>query len=422
MAFYFDEPSRTFNEYLLVPGYTSEETIPANVSLKTPLVKYRRGEEEPAISLNTPMVSAIMQAVSDDKMAIALATEGGLSFIYGSQSIESQAAMIARVKDYKAGFVVSDANLSPEMTLADVVDLLERTGHSTMPVTEGANPHGKLLGIVTDRDYRLTRMGLDTKVADVMTPLDKLVTAPADTSLKLANDIIWEHKLNSLPLIDDNGNLAYMVFRKDYDQHKSNPLEMLDSHKRYMVGAGINSRDYAERVPALVDAGVDVVCIDSSEGYSVWQKRTIEWIRGEYGDLLGPGDHGSTFGGNALAAAAGRATAVVSNEARKRVVKVKAAAGKRVEKARPAAKKVNAAPAELSGTGAREKELESTQFDKAVYLVKQGWHLLNLVNDYRAVLAADLIDITGIAGKAGKCIGVEQVKDVCVGNRFAYER
>ena len=286
MAFYFEEPSRTFNEYLLVPGYTSEETIPQNVSLKTPLVKYRRGEEEPAICLNIPMVSAIMQAVSDDKMAIALATEGGLSFIYGSQTIEDQAAMVARVKDYKAGFVVSDANLSPDMTLADVVDLLEKTGHSTMPVTEGAEPHGKLLGIVTERDYRLTRMSLDTKVVDVMTPLDKLVTASADTSLKLANDIIWEHKLNSLPLIDGDGNLAYMVFRKDYDQHKSNPLEMLDEHKRYMVGAGINSRDYAERVPALVEAGVDVVCIDSSEGYSVWQKKTIEWIRDHYGDSV----------------------------------------------------------------------------------------------------------------------------------------
>ena len=284
MAFYFEEPSRTFNEYLLVPGYTSEETIPQNVCLKTPLVKYRRGEEEPAISLNIPMVSAIMQAVSDDKMAIALATEGGLSFIYGSQTIEDQAAMVARVKDYKAGFVVSDANLSPEMTLADVVELLEKTGHSTMPVTEGAKPHGKLLGIVTERDYRLTRMSLDTTVAEVMTPLDKMVTAPADTSLKLANDIIWDHKLNSLPLVDENGNLAYMVFRKDYDQHKSNPLEMLDEHKRYMVGAGINSRDYAERVPALVEAGVDVVCIDSSEGYSIWQKKTIDWIREHYGE------------------------------------------------------------------------------------------------------------------------------------------
>ena len=284
MAFYFEEPSRTFNEYLLVPGYTSEETIPQNVSLKTPLVKYRRGEEEPAISLNIPMVSAIMQAVSDDKMAIALATEGGMSFIYGSQTIEDQAAMVARVKDYKAGFVVSDANLSPEMTLADVVKLLEETGHSTMPVTEGAKPHGKLLGVVTERDYRLTRMGLDTKVADVMTPRENLVVAPEDTSLKVANDIIWDHKLNSLPIVDANDCLKYLVFRKDYDQHKSNPLEMLDTHKRYMVGAGINSRDYAERVPALVEAGVDVVCIDSSEGYSVWQKKTIEWIREHYGD------------------------------------------------------------------------------------------------------------------------------------------
>ena len=286
MAYYFEEPSRTFNEYLLVPGYTSEETIPQNVSLKTPLVKYRRGEEEPAISLNIPMVSAIMQAVSDDKMAIALATEGGLSFIYGSQTIEDQAAMVARVKDYKAGFVVSDANLSPDMTLADVVELLEKTGHSTMPVTEGAQPHGKLLGIVTERDYRLTRMSLDTKVSEVMTPFEKLVVAPDDTSLKEANDIIWEHKLNSLPLVDKKGRLKYMVFRKDYDQHKSNPLEMLDEHKRYMVGAGINSRDYAERVPALVDAGVDVVCIDSSEGYSVWQARTIAWIREHYGDTV----------------------------------------------------------------------------------------------------------------------------------------
>ena len=284
MAFYFDEPSRTFNEYLLVPGYTSEETIPANVSLKTPLVKYRRGEEEPAISLSIPMVSAIMQAVSDDKMAIALATEGGLSFIYGSQSIEDQAAMVARVKDYKAGFVTSDANLSPEQTLADVVALSEELGHSTMPVTEGADPHGKLLGIVTERDYRLSRMSLDEKVSDFMTPRSRLITAPSDTSLKVANDIIWEHKLNSLPIVDEEDHLLYLVFRKDYDSHKSNPDELLDQHKRYMVGAGINSRDYAERVPALIEAGADVLCIDSSEGYSVWQKKTIEWIRDHYGD------------------------------------------------------------------------------------------------------------------------------------------
>ena len=286
MAYYYDEPSRTFNEYLLVPGHTPSTCVPTAVSLKTPLVKYRKGEEECPLSLNIPMVSAIMAAVSDDRMAVALATEGGLSFIYGNQTIEDQAAMVKRVKDYKAGFVISDSNLSPDMTLADVVALHEESGHSTMPVTEDGTATGKLLGIVTERDYRLSRMSLDEKVADFMTPREKLVVAPADTTLKVANDIIWDNKLNSLPIVDADDHLVALVFRKDYDSHKSNPNEMLDSHKRYMVGAGINSRDYAERVPALVEAGVDVVCIDSSEGYSDWQKMTIEWVREHYGDSV----------------------------------------------------------------------------------------------------------------------------------------
>ncbi len=286
MAFYFEEPSRTFNEYLLVPGHTPAECVPAAVSLKTPLVKYRKGEEECPISLNVPMVSAIMAAVSDDNMAVALATEGGLSFIYGNQSIEDEAAMVARVKDYKAGFVVSDANLSPDMTLADVVDLKERYGHSTMPVTDDGTATGKLLGIVTSRDYRLSRMSLDLKVTEFMTPRERLIVAPANTSLKAANDIIWDNKLNALPIVDENDHLVSFVFRKDYDSHKSNPNEMLDDHKRYMVGAGINSRDFAERVPALVEAGADVLCIDSSEGFSDWQKFTIDWVGERYGDSV----------------------------------------------------------------------------------------------------------------------------------------
>ena len=286
MAFYFEEPSRTFNEYLLVPGYTPSTCVPSEVSLATPLVKYRKGEEACPISLNIPMVSAIMQSVSDDRMAVALATEGGLSFIYGSQSVEDEAAMVARVKDYKAGFVESDANLSPDMTLADVVALKERHGHSTMPVTDDGSATGRLLGIVTGRDYRLSRMDLSEKVVDFMTPREKLVVAPADVTLRGANDIIWDHKLNSLPVVDADDRLMYLVFRKDYDSHKSNPLEMLDAHKRYMVGAGINSRDYVERVPALVEAGADVLCIDSSEGYSSWQNLTIAWIREQYGDAV----------------------------------------------------------------------------------------------------------------------------------------
>ena len=286
MAHYCNEPSRTFSEYLLIPGYTGPDCIPANVSLKTPLCRYKKGVEESPITLNIPLISAIMQSVSNDTLAIALAKEGGMSFIYGSQSIEDEAAMVARVKNYKAGFVVSDSNLKPTDTLADVVNLFDTMGHSTMAVTENGESNGKLLGVVTSRDYRISRMSLETKVTEFMTPLEKLFTAPASTSLKEANDIIWEHKLNSLPIVDDNGNLLYFVFRKDYSQHKENPQEILDEQKRYMVGAGINTRDYEERIPALIDAGADVLCIDSSEGYTEWQKRTIAFVREKYGDKV----------------------------------------------------------------------------------------------------------------------------------------
>ena len=285
MAYYYNEPSRTFSECLLIPGYTGEDCIPANVSLKTPLVKFKKGEE-PALSLNVPFASAIMQSVSNDTMAIALAKEGGISFIYGAQSIEDEAAMVARVKNYKAGFVVSASNIMPEQTLADVLELKAKNGYSTMAVTDDGTAHGKLLGIVSSRDYRVSRMSTELRVSEFMTPLEKLVTAPEGTTLKEANDIIWDHKLNSLPIVDTEGRLVYFVFRKDYSEHKANPNEVLDEHKRYIVGAGINSRDYAERVPALVEAGADVLCIDSSEGHSVWQKKTIDFIREKYGDSV----------------------------------------------------------------------------------------------------------------------------------------
>ena len=286
MAYYFEEPSRTFGEYLLVPGYSSSECIPAAVSLETPLVKYRKGQEECPIKMNIPMVSAIMQSVSGEKLAIALAKQGGVSFIYGSQSIEDEANMVRRVKAYKKGFVTSDSNLPPEATLADVLDLKERTGHSTVAITDDGTSHGKLLGIVASRDYRLSRMSRDLRVTEFMTPLDKLVTAPASTNLHDCNDIIWDNKINTLPLVDEEGRLQYIVFRKDYDSHKENVNELLDANKSYVVGAGINTRDYAERVPALIEAGADVICIDSSEGFSEWQSRTISWIREHYGDTV----------------------------------------------------------------------------------------------------------------------------------------
>ena len=285
MAKFIEEPAHTFNEYLLIPGYSSSECVPANVSLKTPLTKFKKGEK-PAIEMNIPMVSAIMQAVSGDRMAVSLATEGGVAFIYGSQSVEDEATMVKRAKSYKAGFVRSDSNLRPDDTLADVVELSAATGHSTIAVTEDGTPEGKLMGIVTGRDYRVSRMAPDLKVKEFMTPFSKLIYAKEGTTLKEANDIIWDNKLNSLPIIDEKDHLCYLVFRKDYDTHKQNPNELLDADKRYVVGAGINTRDYETRVPALLEAGADVLCIDSSEGFSEWQKRTIEWIRKTYGDSV----------------------------------------------------------------------------------------------------------------------------------------
>lgn len=283
MAYFFEEPSHTFGEYLLVPGYTSADCIPDNVSLQTPVCRFNKakGEKSP-LYMNIPMTSAVMQSVSNDKMAIALAKEGGISFIYGSQTIEDQAAMVARVKSYKAGFVTSDSNIRPEQTLAEVVLLIEKTGHSTIAVTADGTAHGKLEGIITERDFRIDHVNPNSKVSEYMTPFKDLITGHDGISLSDANDLIWAHKVNQLPIIDDKGNLISLVFRKDFDSHQSYPKELLDSKHRYIVGAGINTRDYMERVPALLDAGVDIMTLDSSEGFTEWQRRALQDIHAKW--------------------------------------------------------------------------------------------------------------------------------------------
>lgn len=286
MAFIYEDVSRTFSEFLLVPGYSSSECIPNNVSLKTPLVRYRKGHEECPITLNIPMVSAIMQAVSGNKMGEALAKEGGCAFIYGSQSIEDEAEMVRKVKAAKAGFVPSDSNLKPTDTLKDVLALTEKSGHSTIAITSDGTESGILEGVVTSRDYRISRMSLDTPISSFMTPREKLIVAEEGITLSEANDILWANKLNQLPILAEDGRLHSFVFRKDYSAHKENPNELLDSQKRYIVGAGVNTRDYEERIPALIEAGADVICIDSSEGYSEWQQRTLSWVREKYGDKV----------------------------------------------------------------------------------------------------------------------------------------
>lgn len=292
MAIFVNEVSRTFGEYLLIPGLTTRQCTPQNVTLTTPLVRFSRGEQA-RISLNIPFVSAIMQSVSNDTLAIELARNGGLSFIYGSQPIAEQAEMVRRVKKFKAGFVSSDSNIRPNATLSDVLSLRAKTGHSTIGVTEDGTPNGRLLGMVTSRDYRIGTTPQDALVQDFMTPFSKLKVGRLGITLKEANNIIWEHKLNTLPIIDENDHLVYLVFRKDYDAHKDNPVELSNkATKELLVGAGINTRDYAERVPALIEAGADVLCIDSSDGYSEWQYETLRWIREKYGDkvLVGAGN------------------------------------------------------------------------------------------------------------------------------------
>lgn len=292
MAIFVNEVSRTFGEYLLIPGLTTRECTPQNVNLTTPLVRFARGKKA-RIQLNIPFVSAIMQSVSNDTLAIELARNGGLSFIFGSQPVAEQAEMVRRVKKFKAGFVSSDSNIRPEATLRDVLALRRQTGHSTIGVTEDGSPNGRLLGIVTSRDYRLGTTPEDTQVKDFMTPFSRLKVGRLGITLKEANNIIWEHKLNTLPIIDEHDHLVYLVFRKDYDDHKDNPIELSNkATKELLVGAGINTRDYAQRVPALVEAGADVLCIDSSDGYSEWQYDTLRWIKERYGDkvLVGAGN------------------------------------------------------------------------------------------------------------------------------------
>ena len=285
MAEILKDVSRTFNEFLLLPNLTDERCIPSNVSLKTPLVKFKKGEE-PKYSANLPMVSAIMQSVSGEKMAIALAREGGCAFIYGAQSIESQAQMVRNVKKYKAGFIISDSNVTENTTIRELIKLIEETGHSTVMITEDGTAKGKFLGLVTDKDFRISRVNLDEPVSKYMVSKDKIVYGRKGISLHDANDIIWERKISCLPILDENDNLDTLVFRKDYESDKENPDSLLDDNKRFIVGAGINTRDYAERIPALVDAGVDMICMDSSDGYSVWQKNTIQWVRENYGDSV----------------------------------------------------------------------------------------------------------------------------------------
>ena len=285
MAILIDEISRTFGEFLLLPGLTTKVHVPAQVDLSVPLQKFKKGEE-PRARLNIPFVSAAMQAVSGAELAIALARKGGCAFTFCSQPIESQAEMVRQVKEHKAGFVESDSNLSPSHTLEDALKLRRETGHSTIAITEGGRQHSKLLGILTSKDFWEYKDDLSRPIKEFYTPMERLVYAEEGISLQQATEKLWKNKKECLPIVDNRGCLKYLVFRKDYYDHHSNPDELTDEAKRLFVGAAINTFDYIDRARALADAGVDVLCIDSSDGHSEWQCEAARALRKEYGAAL----------------------------------------------------------------------------------------------------------------------------------------
>lgn len=266
MAQIIAEVSRTFNEFLLLPNRTRTDCSAATVNLRTPLVRHIAGEA-PAIELRSPFTSAIMQAVSTPDLAIALARNGGLSFLHHNQPIGDQAAAVRRVKNFKAGFVTSDTNVRPDDSLSLLAEVMRRTGHSTAAVTHDGTATGRLLGLVTSRDFHPRRHDLDGPVSGRMTTITDLAHAGPDITLSEANARLWDERLDCLPVLDSEGHLQHLVFRSDYTDNKRFPDQLVDAAKRLRVGAGVNTHDYRERVPALLEAGVDALCFDSSDGY-----------------------------------------------------------------------------------------------------------------------------------------------------------
>ena len=291
MAKILEDISRTFSEYLLIPRLTRKGQRADLVNLATPLAALGKSPDK-NFHINVPVVSACMQAVSGTSLSIALARQGGLSFIFCSQAIDTQAEMVRQVKAHKAGFVQSDSNATASMTLAEVMELMASTGHSTVPVTHDGSATGKLEGIITDKDFWVYEDDLSRTVGEHMTQFTDVIHGEEGISLREANELLHRHKKDCLPVVDKQGHLSALVFKKDYEDHRRHPNELLDASKRLCVGAAINTHDFRERVPALLAAGADALCFDSSDGFTEYQMEGIQWIRDNYGDdvVIGGGN------------------------------------------------------------------------------------------------------------------------------------
>ena len=269
------EPSRTLLEFRLLPGLTTEHSTIDKISLQTPLIYSPDNEKK--YKLNIPIVSAAMQSVSGDRMGIELAKLGGVAFIFCSQSVEEQAKMIRKIKSHKAGFV-NPKTVQPEMTISEMYEIREKTGYSTFPVVDADNV---FMGLLSKYDYDLGLHGSKT-VGERMIASEHCEVGINIDDLEEANNLLLHSHKSVLPILDDEGRLVSLVFRKDINDHLNNPDEVYDDRKRLLAVAAVNTHDYRDRITALAAEEVDVISVDSSDGFSVYLKDTVEWSLANY--------------------------------------------------------------------------------------------------------------------------------------------
>ena len=276
MAQILPAPARSLKEFRLLPGYTPADGRVHDVSLETKLCRQGDG----ALQLRTPFVSAAMQAVTGVDMAIAMAQLGGIGILPVSQTIEAQCAKVEAVKRFKAGFQTQITTLSPEQSLADVIAIMADTGYSTFPVTDTGVFHGKLLGVITDKDFDV-RYDRTCQVAERMRTDVQVGVAIDD--LKVANQLMIRYGRGFLPIVSAEGTLLSVVFKKDLDKHIQHPHATIDAHKRLRVGAAVSTHpEDRERVQALLEHDVDVLVIDASDGHTAFQRDMVTWIKSRY--------------------------------------------------------------------------------------------------------------------------------------------
>lgn len=270
--------SRSLGEYLLLPGLTTEDCRPETVSLAAPIGRFESGGEPP-FYIEIPVVSAIMQAVSSPRLAVALAQCGGLSFIHHDQTVDAQMAMVSEVKRQKAGFRSPVVHVAPTTTLGDLSSALELEGEDFAIVTVDGEAGSEFLGLISRLDFHVERHASDEPVSSRMRSRDELTCARESSSLSEANSLLWDSRQDIIPVVGTDKSVKSTIHRKDYELHKTFRNECIDDEKRFRVGAGINTHDYKDRVPALLEAEADALCIDSSDGFSVWQAATLDFVK-----------------------------------------------------------------------------------------------------------------------------------------------